>query len=144
MELKNKRNYINTPLTRQPLWNFCCNSYFNVTREGMRSRNFLWSWFNCLFVCLFVLVQVIDELEETMQKGGVIVEYHGCDFFPERWFDAVFVLRTDNTLLYDRLQQRYTCYYFSSCTVLCRMVGSLQSWDSSAHWIVWFTLLYTI
>ena len=42
-----------------------------------------------------------------MSAGGNIVEYHGCDFFPERWFDAVFVLRTDNTILYDRLQLRY-------------------------------------
>jgi adenylate kinase len=50
---------------------------------------------------------VIDELEDTVSAGGTIVEYHGCDFFPERWFDAVFVLRTDNTVLYDRLQQRY-------------------------------------
>ena len=46
-----------------------------------------------------VLLQVIDELEDRMQEGGVMVEYHGCDFFPERWFDAVFVLRTDNTIL---------------------------------------------
>ena len=43
-----------------------------------------------------------------MEEGGVVVEYHGCDFFPERWFDAVFVLRTDNTILFDRLQQRCT------------------------------------
>jgi len=50
---------------------------------------------------------VIDELEELMTSGGVMVEYHGCSFFPERWFDAVFVLRTDNTVLYDRLAQRY-------------------------------------
>jgi adenylate kinase len=41
-----------------------------------------------------------------MCQGGNIVEYHGCDFFPERWFDAIFVLRTDNTLLFDRLQKR--------------------------------------
>ena len=52
-------------------------------------------------------MQVIDELEDTVSAGGTIVEYHGCDFFPERWFDAVFVLRTDNTILYDRLQLRY-------------------------------------
>ena len=50
---------------------------------------------------------MIDELEDLMGGGGNIVEYHGCDFFPERWFDAVFVLRTDNTILYDRLEQRY-------------------------------------
>ena len=27
-------------------------------------------------------------------------------FFPERWFDIVFVLRTNNTRLFDRLEQR--------------------------------------
>jgi len=27
-------------------------------------------------------------------------------FFPQRWFDIVFVLRTDNTVLYDRLSTR--------------------------------------
>jgi len=41
-----------------------------------------------------------------MSKGGNIVDYHGCEFFPERWFDVVFVLRTDNSVLYKRLQQR--------------------------------------
>jgi adenylate kinase len=49
---------------------------------------------------------VIDELEECMGKGNNIVDYHGCDFFPERWFDIVFVLRTDNTILYNRLEER--------------------------------------
>ncbi|XP_064483163.1 adenylate kinase isoenzyme 6-like [Ornithodoros turicata] len=51
---------------------------------------------------------VIDELEEKLSEssGGKLVDYHGCDFFPKRWFDAVFVLRTDNTLLYDRLRSR--------------------------------------
>ena len=38
--------------------------------------------------------------------GGNLVDYHGCDFFPERWFDIVFVLRCDNTLLYTRLEKR--------------------------------------
>merc|ERR1712121_458457 len=45
-------------------------------------------------------------LEEQMSEGGNIVDYHGCDFFPERWFDIVFVLRTDNTILYKRLENR--------------------------------------
>uniref|UniRef100_A0A8C9UDG5 Adenylate kinase 6 n=1 Tax=Serinus canaria TaxID=9135 RepID=A0A8C9UDG5_SERCA len=49
---------------------------------------------------------VVDELEARMSEGGVIVDYHGCDFFPERWFHIVFVLRTDNSCLYDRLQSR--------------------------------------
>ncbi|XWS36588.1 hypothetical protein CRYUN_Cryun20dG0097500 [Craigia yunnanensis] len=49
---------------------------------------------------------VCDELEDVMEEGGNIVDYHGCDFFPERWFDLLIVLQTDNTLLYDRLSKR--------------------------------------
>lgn len=49
---------------------------------------------------------VCDELEDMMEEGGVIVDYHGCDFFPERWFDRVVVLQTDNSILYDRLSKR--------------------------------------
>lgn len=41
-----------------------------------------------------------------MAAGGNIVEYHSCDFFPKRWFQAVYVVRCDNTLLYDRLTAR--------------------------------------
>ncbi|VDQ08033.1 unnamed protein product [Trichobilharzia regenti] len=50
--------------------------------------------------------RVVDELEDAMSSGGQIVDYHSCDFFPERWFDAVFVLRTDNEILYPRLTSR--------------------------------------
>ncbi|MQM01398.1 hypothetical protein Taro_034150 [Colocasia esculenta] len=49
---------------------------------------------------------VCDELEDMMDKGGNIVDYHACDFFPERWFDCVVVLQTDNSILYDRLSSR--------------------------------------
>ncbi|RWR74822.1 adenylate kinase isoenzyme 6 [Cinnamomum micranthum f. kanehirae] len=49
---------------------------------------------------------VCDELEDIMEEGGNIVDYHGCDFFPERWFDRVVVLQTDNSVLYDRLASR--------------------------------------
>lgn len=50
--------------------------------------------------------QVCDELEDVMEQGGNIVDHHGCDFFPERWFDHVVVLQTDNSVLYDRLAKR--------------------------------------
>lgn len=50
--------------------------------------------------------KLLDEMEDKMSEGGKIVDYHGCDLFPERWFDIVFVLRTNNTLLYDRLASR--------------------------------------
>lgn len=41
-----------------------------------------------------------------MAKGGCIVDFHSVDFFPERWFDLVLVLRCNNTVLYDRLKER--------------------------------------
>lgn len=47
-----------------------------------------------------------DELEDLMKDGGNIVDYHGCELFPERWFDLVVVLQTDNSILYDRLTNR--------------------------------------
>ena len=50
---------------------------------------------------------VCDELEPLMsQQGGIILEFHSCDFFPERWFDLIVLLRCDNTALFDRLQER--------------------------------------
>ena len=50
--------------------------------------------------------RICDELEDPMEEGGVILEFHGADLFPERWFDLVLVLRTDNSVLYDRLERR--------------------------------------
>lgn len=50
--------------------------------------------------------KIVDELEGTMSSGGVVLEHHSVDFFPERWFDLVLVLRTDNTILFDRLTLR--------------------------------------
>ncbi len=50
--------------------------------------------------------KVIDDLEEVMAQGNVIIEHHVTDIFPERWFDVVFVLRTENAALFDRLQSR--------------------------------------
>lgn len=50
--------------------------------------------------------KLLDEMEDMLADGGNVVEYHSCDFFPERWFDLVVVLRTENSILYDRLQKR--------------------------------------
>ena len=33
-------------------------------------------------------------------------EFHSSDFFPERWFDLIVLLRCGNTELYDRLALR--------------------------------------
>ncbi len=50
--------------------------------------------------------RVVDELEDALAEGGCVVDHHGCNFFPEDAFDAVVVLRTDNTILYERLETR--------------------------------------
>lgn len=50
--------------------------------------------------------KVCDELEDIMAQGGQLVDFHTCDFFPERWFDLVLVLCVDNTTLFDRLTKR--------------------------------------
>mmetsp|Transcript_41785 Transcript_41785/g.69795 ORF Transcript_41785/g.69795 Transcript_41785/m.69795 type:complete len:174 (-) Transcript_41785:38-559(-) len=50
--------------------------------------------------------KIVDAMEDDMTAGGQIVDYHSCEFFPERWFDLVIVLRCANNVLYDRLQAR--------------------------------------
>ena len=50
--------------------------------------------------------KLLDDLEDTMAEGNILIEHHVTDLFPERWFDAVFVLRTDNTKIFDRLKTR--------------------------------------
>jgi DNA polymerase III delta prime subunit len=49
-----------------------------------------------------------DEMEDMMRDGGNLVDYHKRDFFPERWFDYVAVLQTNNSVLYDRVTNRWT------------------------------------
>ncbi|KAI6652638.1 hypothetical protein LOD99_4423 [Oopsacas minuta] len=49
---------------------------------------------------------ILEEIGLLIKKGGCVVDYHSCDLFPKSWFKLVFVLRTDNTVLYDRLKER--------------------------------------
>ena len=49
---------------------------------------------------------MLEFLQPTMQRGGVVLEFHASELFPESWIDLVLVLRTDNTQLYDRLAER--------------------------------------
>lgn len=50
--------------------------------------------------------KLLDALEPLVQQGGVILDWHACDLFPESWVDLVVVLRCDSTTLYDRLSAR--------------------------------------
>ncbi|KAI9757872.1 MAG: factor activating pos9 [Chaenotheca gracillima] len=50
--------------------------------------------------------KLLDALEPDALKGGLILDWHACDLFPKSWIDLVVVLRTDSSLLYDRLAAR--------------------------------------
>lgn len=47
--------------------------------------------------------QVSDD-DET--RGGLLLDWHTCDAWPERWADLVIVLRCDHQLLWKRLEKR--------------------------------------
>lgn len=52
-------------------------------------------------------IQVVDELEPLVDAGGgLILDWHTCDAFPERWVDLVVVLQCNHTKLWDRLEAR--------------------------------------
>lgn len=82
---------------------------------------------------------VVDELEEPMCEGGNIVDFHGSDFFPERWFDLVVVLRTDNTVLYDRLIKRGYSGRKLTENIECEIMQVLleEARESYRHEIIW-------
>jgi len=50
--------------------------------------------------------KLLDELEPEVSQGGVILDWHTCEIFPERWADLVIVLRCDHSLLWERLEKR--------------------------------------
>ncbi|EDW02519.1 adenylate kinase isoenzyme 6 homolog [Drosophila grimshawi] len=69
--------------------------------------------------------KLMDHLEPLMANGGNIVEYHGCDFFPERWFQAVFVVSCANDTLYDRLKERNYNEKKLSSNIECEIFGTI-------------------
>ncbi|KAF8912806.1 AAA domain-containing protein [Gymnopilus junonius] len=50
--------------------------------------------------------RLLDELEPLAAEGGLILDWHTCEVFPERWADLVVVLRCDHSKLWDRLEKR--------------------------------------
>ena len=70
---------------------------------------------------------ICDELEPLMSAdGGVILEFHSCDFFPERWFELVVLLRCNNTQLFDRLQERGYNQKKIDENIECEIFGELK------------------
>ena len=57
-------------------------------------------------------LQIVDEdrlldcIENDLEDGGQIIDWHACDLFPPRLIDLVCVVRCGNKVLYDRLKAR--------------------------------------
>lgn len=47
--------------------------------------------------------KLLDELEDPIAQGGCVIDHHSCDFFPERFFQLVVVLRCGQAILHERL-----------------------------------------
>jgi len=54
------------------------------------------------------LLDILEPIFEQAQEEnrGIVLDFHVCEIFPERWFDLVLVLRSNTEVLYDRLQAR--------------------------------------
>ncbi|KAL8952630.1 MAG: hypothetical protein Q9222_001469 [Ikaeria aurantiellina] len=50
--------------------------------------------------------KILDAIEDEVQPGGYLIDWHACDLFPKSWIDLVVVLRADSATLYDRLTAR--------------------------------------
>lgn len=80
-------------------------TFYNVG-ELVNSEKLYKTWNEKYNVPEFDEDMVVDYFEKIMDKEGCVLEFHSSGFFPERWFDLVVLLRTDNTILYDRLKER--------------------------------------
>ena len=72
--------------------------------------------------------KVVDYLEDVMdihKHRNTIVDFHTSDFFPERWFDLVIVLRTDAAPHYERLEAKYVPITLHYSAITLRIVPLL-------------------
>ncbi|KAH3686705.1 hypothetical protein WICPIJ_002349 [Wickerhamomyces pijperi] len=50
--------------------------------------------------------KLVDAMEPLLERGAILIDWHANDLFPERLIDLVVVLKTDNGVLYERLEKR--------------------------------------
>ncbi|EMG45983.1 HBR1 Adenylate kinase isoenzyme 6 HBR1 [Candida maltosa Xu316] len=93
---------LNEELGKETTVNF---KHFNIS-EIAKERNCIDSYDAKLDTSVVDEDKLLDTLEPDLEKGGVVLDWHCCDIFPERLIDLVIVLRTDNSKLFDRLKTR--------------------------------------
>ena len=77
-----------------------------------------------------------DERRAERDETGVVVDFHSCELFPERWFDLVVVLRVDTDKLYDQLSERNYNAKKRSENVECEIMNvvldeAMESYDTN-------------
>jgi adenylate kinase len=80
--------------------------------------------------------RLCDYLEPIMEEGGVVLDFHSLDFFPERWFQLILVLRADTQILFDRLTERGYSDKKRSENIECEIMQvvleeAMESYDES-------------
>jgi adenylate kinase len=73
-----------------------------ILDEDKASQLMIIAFLSLIFICL----QLLDYLEPLMSEGNNVAEYHSSEFFPERWFQSVYVVRCNTEVLFKRLEQR--------------------------------------
>nr|ADD38584.1 Adenylate kinase isoenzyme 6 [Lepeophtheirus salmonis] len=74
--------------------------------EYAKEKNFMGTWDDKYQCHELNEDALLDSLEEPASIGGLLIDHHIPDLYPERFFDAVFVLRAETSILYDRLEGR--------------------------------------
>ena len=77
--------------------------------------------------------KLLDQLEPKLDEGGLLLEYHGCDLFDANSIDVVFVTRTNNTTLYDRLSTRGYSAHKLEQNIQCEIFQTLLDEARQSH-----------
>uniref|UniRef100_A0A7S3IMH2 Adenylate kinase isoenzyme 6 homolog n=1 Tax=Strombidium inclinatum TaxID=197538 RepID=A0A7S3IMH2_9SPIT len=107
--------------------------YIKLT-DLIKNEKLYKNWNEAFDVPEFDEDMVCDYLEPLMSgKGGIILEFHSCDFFPERWFQMIVLLRCNNTELYDRLKERGYKEEKITENIECEIFGELAEEVKSSY-----------
>jgi adenylate kinase len=85
-----------------------CYEYVNVG-DVCKAKKFYHSFDERLNSFVIDEDKILDHLEPLVRRGGMILDYHSSEFFPERFFSHVIVLtcgRENTKILYERLEKR--------------------------------------
>lgn len=81
----------------------------------------------------------VGDDEDT--RGGLVLDWHTCDVWPERWADLVIVLRCDHQILWKRLEKRLV--FLADLLAATQRRRSLRTMKRKL-WVSWLMMLQTL